>query len=108
MSVTKPGVRLTGNDALEQSISLYFRTVKSSICLHPEQGFGIFNYVDRNIGAVLNLIREVRTGLALWDNRYIVIKAIPVFSVGKLQMKVSWLPADQSTNIIQSQIYNIE
>lgn len=103
MSITTPGTNLTGVEDLAQSLALYFTTPKGSIPLHPWLGFAIFNYVDRNIDSVLNMIREVRTGIALWDSRIKVLKATPIFEVGKLKMVVVWTPADDTANIIQSQ-----
>ena len=103
LSLIQPGVNLTGNDELAQSLSLYFRTPKGSIPLHPELGFGIFGYVDRNWTAFIALIREVRIGIALWDNRIYVISAIPTFATGKLTMSVTWSPATDAGNIINSQ-----
>lgn len=103
MSLIQAGINLTGNDALAQSIALYFRTPKGSICMNPRLGFAIFNYVDRNVRSVLALIREVRTGLALWDNRITVISALPTYSEGKLFLSVTWAPAASSNNTINSQ-----
>lgn len=102
MSLTHPATELQGTDALRQSIGLYFTTPKGSIPLHPHLGFAIFNYVDRNINSVLKLIREVRTGIALWDNRITIISAVPLFGVGKLTMRVVWMPSNDSSNIITS------
>lgn len=99
-SLKNAGVNLTGIDELQQSLSLYFITLKGSIPLHPELGFGIFDYVDRNVSLILALIREVNTGVALWDNRIKLISAVPIFGVGTLTMKVAWAPANNTTNII--------
>ncbi len=100
MSIKDRGVILTGIADMAQSLDLYFRTPKGSICLHPELGFGIFDYVDRNPGAVLQLIREVRKGISLWDSRILVIAAEPIFEVGKLKMKVRWSPKDTTNNVV--------
>ena len=105
MSLLQPGINLTGNDELAQSLSLYFRTPKGSIPLHPELGFGIFDYVDRNITAIINLIREVNTGIALWDSRITLVKATPTFTAsGTLTMVVKWKPTSDGTNIITNTI----
>lgn len=105
LSVTEAGKNLTGNEDLAQSLELYFRTPKGSIALHPWLGFGIFDYVDRNVTTILDIIRDVYTGIKLWDSRIVVKKATPTFTTGKLKMSVTWYPADDSTNIIQSQFF---
>lgn len=105
MSVTQSGVYLSGVEELAQSLSLYFRTPKGSIPLHPERGFGIFDYVDKNIPAILNLIREVRTGVELWDTRINLVSSVPIFEPGKLKLIVRWNPKTDSNNVIQSTFY---
>lgn len=106
MSVKENGVFLKGLDDLTQSIALYFRTPKGSICLHPELGFGIFDHVDRNIEVFLDIIREVRTGMALWDKRIEVLQAIPSFEEkGKLKLSVIWRPVENISEPIQNDFF---
>lgn len=100
MSIKQPGTYLTGYDDLAQSIELFFRTPLGSIALHPELGSGIFEKVDRNTSAVIDLIRNTRKGLALWDDRYTVLKVLPIFETSKLTMRVTYHPVDDSSNII--------
>ena len=103
LSIIAPGKDLTGNDELTQSLALFFLTPKGSICLHPQQGFGIFDYVDQNVNVILKLIRAARTGIELWDNRINVLKVVPIFTTGKLVMSVTWSPKTDITNIINTQ-----
>ena len=105
MSVAGSGKNLTGKEDMAQSLGLYFITPKGSICLHPELGFGIFDYVDKNAADVLKMTREIRTGIQLWDPRIIVKSAKPLFDKGKLKVTITWYPADDATNIIQQQIF---
>jgi len=104
MSTTQPATWVTGIEMLRQSISQYFKTVKGSIPMHPELGFVIYDYVDRNPGTIMNLVREISIGLKLWDKRYNVVRVVPTYTEGKLSIYLAWQLADDDTNTINQTI----
>lgn len=105
MSITESGKYLSGLEELAQSVALYFRTPLGSVPLHPELGFAIFDYVDRNHGTILRMIREVRNGLGLWESRINVVKATATFNKdGKMKLKVTWAPVDDVESV---QVYSV-
>jgi len=104
MSITQSGTYLTGIDALSQSLSLFFKTPKGSVPLHPRLGHSVKDKIDRNIADLLQLIRDINNGLALWDTRITVIRITPTFDQhGKLKIGVRWRPTEAPTNIINSE-----
>jgi phage baseplate assembly protein W len=98
MSTTQPGTWVDGIDMLKQSIAQYFKTVKGSIPMHPELGFGIYEYVDRNPGTIMDMVREISKGMQLWDSRINVLRATPTYTEGKLSIYLLWALADDDSN----------
>lgn len=90
-----PGVDVTGDDELAQSVTMIFGTRAGSVPGRPQYGFRILDVVDQPVNLMRPIfLREARRALVVNEPRVqlVSVDIVPGDALGEVIGRVHWQP----------------
>lgn len=102
------GEIVAGYDDLAQEVYLFLCTPKGSVPLHPEQGWDMERFRDRNlVGSQMLIAAELRRGMARDVPRVDLIDLDVRWEFTSVTIRVTWAPKGAVSEQFVTEVTNV-